>query len=339
MKTTDFAYYVGKYLNLYLPRQRAYSPKTCEEYGRVFSLFIEFLETEENIKILKFRLESFNKEIVESFLNYLEVTRGCCNKTINQRLSVLHSFCSYVIYSNPSQIYSIQRILEVPFRKQKDKIMPYTSPEGIKLILKQIPSNNKIGIRDLAMFSFLYDTGCRVSEVCDMKVKNLNLSSSPYAIIEGKGGKSRIVPLQENQIKILKTYINLYKLNLPENNENSLFPNQYGAKMSRQSVSRALKKYVTEAKIKRPDLIPESFSCHSVRHSAAMALLEANIDLIYIRDFLGHSSVKTTELYLRKSPDHIAKETKAILDVAHSSKIKKNWKNTKVTDWLKSFEY
>lgn len=338
MKTTDFAYYVGKYLNLYLPRQRAYSPKTCEEYGRVFSLLLRFLETEENIKIVRFKLESFNKEIVESFLNYLEVTRGCCNKTINQRLAVIHSFCSYVIYCNPSQLYSIQRILEVPFRKQKDKIMSYTSPEGIKLLLNQIPRNTKIGMRDLAMFSFLYDTGCRVSEVCDMTPKNLRLTSTPFAIIEGKGGKSRIVPLQENQIKILQTYMNLYNLNFPENNENPLFPNQYGNTISRQSVSRALKKYVTAARLKRPDLIPETFSCHSVRHSSAMALLEANIDLIYIRDFLGHSSVKTTEEYLRKSPSHIAKETKSILDVNHNSNIKKNWKNSKVTDWLKSFE-
>jgi integrase len=69
-----------------------------------------------------------------------------------------------------------------------------------------------------------------------------------------------------------------------------------------------------------------------------MALLAANIDLIYIRDFLGHTSVKTTELYLRKDPSHIAKDTRAILDIVNNPEIKKDWKNPKVIDWLKSFE-
>jgi len=337
MKKTDFAYYVGRYLNLYIPTQRSYSDRTCEEYGRVFSLLLKFLNEKEKIKIMKFELKDFNKEIVENFLSYLEIDRNCCNRTINHRLAVIHSFCSYIIYDSPGELYSVQRILEIPFRKQQDKIMSYTTPEGIQLILKQIPQSSRFGKRDLAIFSFLYDSGCRVSEACNLKPKDLRLSSNPTALITGKGGKSRFVPLQEKEVNILKNYMHQFGLDKPENNENPLFPNQYGTKISRQSVSRALKKYVDAARKKRPDLIPEKFSCHAIRHSVAVSLLDANIDLIYIRDFLGHSSVSTTEIYLRKAPSQIAIETRPFLEIGENSKIKKNWENPKVKDWLKKF--
>jgi site-specific recombinase XerD len=338
MKTTDFAYYVGKYLNIYIPSQRAYSDKTCEEYERVFSIFLNFLDQDKQIKIMKFKLNDFTKEIVVEFMGHLKIKRGCCNKTINHRLAVLHSFCHYVVYESPKEIYNIQKILEIHYLKFEQKVMSYTTPEGIKLILNQIPLNTKTGMRDAALFSFMFDTGARVSEVCNIKPKNLKLNSQPIVIITGKGGKSRIVPLQESHVTLLSRYMNEFDLNLPENNEKPLFPNQFGGRITRQSVSRILKKYVDQARIKSPDLIPDKFSCHSVRHSTVMALLEANVDLIYIRDFLGHSSVKTTEIYLEISPSKKKEKTKGILDITPDGKTERKWKNSNVKKWLNSFE-
>ncbi len=338
MKPTDFSYYLNRYLNIYLPTQRCCSDATYIEYCRVFTLLMRFLRDEQHVSINKFALQDFTASMIEKFLCYLKESRNCCNRTINQRLAVIHSFCSYIQLDAPEALYGLQKILAVPFRKTVLKTMSYTTPEGMKLILSRIPKETRTGIRDLAMFSFMYDTGARVSEVCNLKPKDLRLTNPPVSILHGKGNKSRVVPLQDRQVQILRTYLNISSLSKPENNVSPLFPNQSGFRLTRQSVGRILNKYVSEARIQQPDLIPDSFSCHSIRHSSAMSLLQAGVNLIYIRDILGHSSVQTTEVYLRAD----SKQKREALDGIHNvtpenDSIIPKWKNQDVREWLKTF--
>ena len=337
MKPTDFAYYLNRYLNIYLPTQRCCSEATYMEYCRVFTLFMIFLRDEQQVSMNKFVLHDFTTLLVERFLLYLKETRKCCNRTLNQRLAVIHSFCSYIQFDAPEAMYNLQKILAIPFRKAKHKVMSYTTPEGMKMILNQIPNDTKTGIRDLAMFSFMYDTGARVSEVCELKPKDLRLSNPSIAIIHGKGNKTRVVPLQDRQVTILQTYMKRNALLEPQNNEFPLFPNQSGMHLTRQSVGRILKKYVSAARMQHPDLIPELFSCHSMRHSTAMALLQAGVNLIYIRDILGHSSVQTTEMYLRADSKQKREALDGLLNIVPDNFQQAKWKNPDVREWLKTF--
>lgn len=338
MKPTDFAYYLNRYLNVYLPIQRCCSEATYKEYCRVFTLLMIFVRDEKHHNMNKFLLEDFDASLVEQFLAYLKDQRGCGNNTLNQRLAVLHSFCSYIQYDAPEALHNLQKVIAIPFRKTQQKVMSYTTPEGMKLILSQIPRDTRTGARDLAMFSFMYDTGARVSEVCDMRPKDLRLHKPEVAIIHGKGNKSRVVPLQNRQVHILQDYMRKNSLDEQQHNERSLFPNQSGMRMTRQSVGRILHWYVTAARSQAPELVPESFSCHSIRHSTAMALLQAGVNLIYIRDILGHSSVQTTEMYLRAD----LKQKRAALEcLVNSVPIQPSqqarWRNHDIREWLKTF--
>ncbi|MFA6870474.1 MAG: tyrosine-type recombinase/integrase, partial [Methanomethylophilus sp.] len=232
MKQTDFAQYLKKYIRIYLPGIKVCSSRTIEEYDRVFKIFIYFLDEYEKFDALKFTMKLFNKELIEKFLFYLEKERNCSNKTINHRHSVINSFCKFVCREAPSLMFQLQAIIGIPYRKEIQEFRSYATPEGISLILSQVQTCTKTGIRDLAMFSFMYDTGCRVSELCDMKPKNLRLVSSPIVYITGKGGKCRTVPLQQKDVEILGIYMKIYNLNKTNTNECYLFPNHNGYRIT-----------------------------------------------------------------------------------------------------------
>ena len=145
----------------------------------------------------------------------------------------------------------------------------------------------------------MYDTGARVQEMIDLTANSCRFNK-PYILqIIGKGNKSRIVPLMEEQVKILKSYMIENKLSEPFAGEYLLFSNSRKQKFTRAGITHIFLKYVDLARKLNPELIPKNISCHSLRHSKAIHLLQAGVNLVYIRDILGHVSVQTTELYAR----------------------------------------
>ncbi len=183
----------------------------------------------------------------------------------------------------------------------------------------------------------MYDTGSRVQEIIDLTPSAIRLDN-PYTIrITGKGNKTRIVPLLEEQVKILKNYLHEYDLLKPDARLYPLFTNSRQEKLSRPGVTHILLKYANRARVRNPALIPEKLSCHSLRHSKAMHLLQAGVNLVYIRDILGHVSVTTTEVYARADSRQKREALeKAYIDV--SPKELPVWvNNNNLLGWLKSF--
>ena len=334
-----FAYYLNKFLTVYIPSLKNYSSRTFEEYCRVFTIFLRFIAFTQPKKARRFNLEDFSKDCIEDFLIYLKDERGNCNRTINQRLAAINSFCNFVIFESPIEMYELQRIMDIPYRKVEFGEMSYTTAEGIRLILNQINQDSTKGFRDFTMFAFMFDTGARVSEVCDMTPQHLRLTNPDITIIHGKGNKTRIVPLQIEEAKRLKKYMKINSLDSPKKMDNPLFPNNRGAKLTRQSINRILKEYVNKARSINPMLIPDKFSSHSIRHSSAMALLNSGVNMIYIRDILGHSSVSTTEIYLHADSLQKREAIKAVLDIEEDTTIIKKWKSPGILDWLNSQKY
>ncbi|MDO3627164.1 tyrosine-type recombinase/integrase [Mucilaginibacter sp. BT774] len=217
--------------------------------------------------------------------------------------------------------------------------MNYLTVDGIKLLLLQPDPTTTKGRRNLALLSLLYDTGARVSELIDLTPQCIRLNKPFTVIITGKGNKTRVVPLLEEQAAILKNYMNECSLLLPENMQHPLFANYWGEKLTRAGVSNIVNTHVKMAMLVNPTLIPEKISCHSLRHSRAMYLLQAGVNLVYIRDLLGHENIQTTEIYARA--DSKAKREaieKAYTKVAPDVKVKPLWLgNEKLIDFLKSF--
>jgi len=295
------------------------------------------MEQNRKIKAEKLFLKSISKESIVGFLDWLQTERKCSDTTRNLRLAALHSFFRYVQYQNPDNLYEYQRIMAVKLKKTHRTAMNYLTIDGIKLLLEQPDVTSQKGRRDLALLSLMYDTGSRVQEIIDLTPEAIRLDKPYTILIKGKGNKTRIVPLLEEQVKILKYYLIEHGLLKPQARLYPLFSNSRQEKLTRPGVTHIFLKYAHTAREKNMKLIPAKVSCHTLRHSKAMHLLQAGVNLVYIRDILGHVSVQTTEIYARADSRQKREAIeKAYIDV--SPKEEPIWQsNNNLIQWLKSF--
>ncbi len=295
------------------------------------------MKERKGISAERLTLYQITKEIVVEFLGWLEKERRCCAATRNVRLAALHSFFKYLQYQKPENMAEWQRILSIPFKRTEKPTMNYLPVEGIRLLLEGPDQSTRNGRRDLALLSLMYDSGARVQEIIDLTPSMVRLDP-PYTVkLIGKGNKTRIVPLLEQQVKFLRIYMTERKLLEPYANTYPLFSNSRREKLTRAGVNYILAKYTNQARGKAPSLFPEKLSCHCMRHSKAMHLLQSGVNLVYIRDILGHSSVQVTEIYAR-ADSHQKREAieKAYSEV--SPKEVSPWlNNDDLLSWLKSF--
>lgn len=338
MKPTDFSKQLTEYLSKYLPGERGLSYNTISSYKFTFILFISFMEAQKKIKVSKIELRDITKESVVEFLDWLQSNRKCSAATRNVRLAGIHSFFHFLQYRHPENISEWQRILSIKVKKSRTETINYLSVDGIKLLLEQPNTSTHKGRRDLSMLALMYDCAARVQEIIDLEPLSIRLNK-PFTIkIVGKGNKARIVPLMDQEIVHLKGYMKENDLLENQKRRNPLFYNSRQEKLTRAGVNCILLKYASMSRAKNPGLIPDKISCHSLRHSKAMHLLQAGINLVYIRDFLGHESVTTTEIYARAD----SKQKREAIEKAYVGIIKKetpSWmKNDNLLEWLKSFK-
>ena len=297
MKTpTNFAYFLTQYLTQYLPGQLGASSNTIQSYRDAFTLFLRYLKTSEGLLPEKLTLEDCTKRKVEAFLDWLEADRQCCVTTRNQRLAALQAFFRYLQIESPGHLLVCQQILTIRIKRAPKPVMTYLTLEGIQAILSAIDVTQSSGRRDFVLLCLLYDTGARVQELADCVVGDLRLTDPATLRLTGKGNKSRIVPILSQTKSYVKPYLEENHLNMPAMVSHPLFYNRVHEKLTRAGISYILQKYVTCARTTSPNLIPDRISPHSLRHSKAMHLLQSGVNLVYIRDLLGHADISTTEI-------------------------------------------
>ncbi len=297
MKSTDFASYLTKYFTNYLPQQRNVSKNTIYSYRDTFKLLLQYVKNSEHLPAEKITIESLDQNTILGFLNWIENKRMCSISTRNQRLAAIHSFFRYVQYESPTLLQNFHKILSIPFKKVPSAIVEYLKPEAMKYLLSQPDKTTKRGRRDLTLLSTLYDTGARVQELIDIKICDVAVSQPTTIILKGKGDKQRRVPIMKQTALLIDKYIMEQSLSNPYKNTQPLFVNSRGEKLTREGIAYIINKY-NKGKSHVTSL-PLKITPHMFRHSKAMHLLNAGINLIYIRDFLGHVDVKTTETYTR----------------------------------------
>ena len=203
--------------------------------------------------------------------------------------------------------------------------------------MKQPDAKKKSGHRDMVLLSLMYDLGARVQEIADLSVGDVRTDSPATVKITGKGGKTRIVPLMEPTAKIVFQYIADSDLNSSGRRSYPLFPNQGGKKLTRAGIKYILDKYVESARKENPGVLPEVISPHSFRHSKAMHLLHTGVNLVYIRDILGHADLKTTEIYARIDGEMKRKALeKAFTGVVPSEAVPLWQKDGEQLNWLQN---
>ncbi len=299
MKPTDFSKYISDFISRYLPNEKGASANTVAAYRDTFVLLLNFIQDQKGIKIEKLTLDKIRKETIIEFLDWLQKERKCSNSTRNTRLAAIHSFYRYLQYEQLGHLYECQKILSVRFKRIHQQGFRYLTIEGIKLLLKQPDTSTRKGRRDLTLLSLMYDIGARVQEVIDLTPSMVRLNVPPTIKIVGKGNKARLVPMLDAQVEHLKNYLKENRLNEPLANRYPLFFNSRKEKLTRAGINYIVREYCKMAREENKMMFPGIISCHSLRHSKAMHLLQAGVNLVYIRDILGHVSIKTTEIYAR----------------------------------------
>ncbi len=338
MRQTDFARILTRFLSEYLPGQRNVSINTIKSYRDTFKQFIMFYELELNTKPEHITFNKITAETIRKFMLWLEEYRRVSINTRNQRLAAIHSFYRYTQFEQPEIMLECQKILGIPFKKGERKIINYLSQECLKYLLEQPDITKKKGRRDLTLIATLYDTGARVQELIDLKVVDVRLTKPATIMLTGKGNKKRCVPIMERTKNLLENYM-IENLLLENGNQvHPLFYNSRRHPFTRSGIAYILEKYLKQARICYPEIIfPNKIHPHMIRHTKAMHLLEAGVNLIYIRDLLGHVNVTTTEIYMRVSTEIKRK----VLENAYTEIVTQDvpvWEeDTDLLNWLRNF--
>ncbi|MED4378590.1 site-specific integrase [Schinkia azotoformans] len=336
MIPTDLSYHLSKYLLEFLPGTRGLSSNTIASRRDAFALLLVFCRDVKDIPVEKVKIQTLSTDLITEYLDWLEVTRGCCAATRNQRLTSIKAFFKYLQSVTPEHLLLCQQIMSMPLKKTTTGNIGYLTLDGIKVILDSVDSSTRSGRRDLVLLSVLYDSGARVQELADLTVGDIHLKKPRTLSLTGKGQKKRIVPIMEPTARLLEQYLAENNLDDTSKKQKPLFSNRSGKKLTRAGITYILEKYVNHIRELYPELIPDVVSVHSFRHSKAMHMLQAGVPLIYIRDFLGHEEISTTEIYARCDGKMKREAFESAYSEVHSSQLPV-WKQDKdLLVWLKS---
>lgn len=299
-KDGSFFKYVRSFLTVYLPRNKCYSPNTIKSYRDTINLLRIFLREQKKIPFTEITFDMINHALVYEFLEWLHSSRNCSVSTRNQRLAALKSFLHYCSIEDPLLVVIYMDVQSITALRDTKKGVSYMTQNALKSILSQPNVKNKFGLRNRFFMIVMYDTGGRIQEILDLKLRDICLELDiPCIYLTGKGNKVRAVPLMEKTVLHLKEYLKVFHPTYMENADAYLFytviKGQKGI-MSPDNVSVFIKKYAEQARISCPE-VPEKVHAHLFRHSRAMHLYQSGIPLSYIKDFLGHVSATTTSIY------------------------------------------
>ncbi|WCK52498.1 site-specific integrase [Aneurinibacillus sp. Ricciae_BoGa-3] len=332
MKPTNFSYHLTGYLAKYLPGRAGISRNIIQSYRDTFSLLLRFCLEIKEVLVEKIVIDTLTKDIIDEFLTWIEMERQCSISTRNQRLAAIHSFYKYLQMEAPEHIYRCQQILAIPVKRTSTRSIEFLTLDGIKAILDIPDTTTMAGRRNHVLLSLMYDTGARVQEIADLVVSDVRLSNPATVKLTGKGNKSRIVPLMTPTVKLLEQYLSENDMKKASHGQNPLFQNRSRGKLTRAGITYILKRCVDEARVQHPELIPNSISPHSFRHSKAMHLLQSGVNLVYL---LGHVSIKTTEVYARADSEMKRRALEDAYQGVTSSEMPIWQQNNDLLKWLK----
>lgn len=336
MKPTDFAQALTTYLSSYLPGQKNASLHTIQSYRDTFKLLLRYCQCVRGLAIERLSLSDLDDQLIIGFLEWLETKRHNQIATRNQRLACIHAFYRYLQTEDPTGLWSYQKILALPMKKTPRPVIAHLTPDALQLLLAQPDRATRNGRRDATLLAVLYDTGARVQELLDLRVRDIRLEPPPLLNLTGKGNKARQVPLMAPTTKLLSRYLDEWHLERNGTQDGPVFFNRRRQKMTRAGVAFILEKYAAQARRHSTD-IPEHVTPHALRHSKAMHLLQSGVNLIYIRDLMGHTDIATTEIYARADTELKRKALEQVYPSLISDELPDWTKDDALLEWLSRF--
>lgn len=297
------------YLRDYMPRQRGYSPHSCETYAYGFRLLFTFAAKRTVTRPSQLHLEQLDAKLILGFLTHIEGERGNGAGTRNLRLAAIKSFMRYVEYRVPSALEQIGQIQAIPTKRHDQRLIRHLTMEEVRAILNAPDITTRLGIRDQAMLHLCFAAGLRVSELIGASLENLSLRRPASILIRGKGRKERSLPLWKETTADLRAWLAVRG----NTRASDLFVNAEGAPMTRAGFEYVLDKHTRAAAKNCRSLVGRSVSPHQLRHSCAVIMLQATGDIRKVALWLGHADIRTTEVYLRMDATKKLEAVEAVL--------------------------
>jgi integrase/recombinase XerD len=277
-----------------LLNQQSVSPHTVTAYRDAFRLLLAFVRRRRRMPAAELSLEHLDAPMVLDFLKHLETERGNSVRTRNARLVAIRAFFDYAGARDPTALLLAQRIRAIPQKRFNRPLLGHLTRPETEAVIDAPDGTRWSGRRDRAMFLVMYNTGTRVSEVIGLRRRDLHLETSAHVHVHGKGRKDRCIPLWKATAHVLTEWLRETAVS----EDTPLFPNRHGLPLSRSGVEDRLQRAVVRATQRCPSLRDKNVSPHTLRHTTAMHLLQADVDVTLIALWLGHESSETTHQYV-----------------------------------------
>jgi site-specific recombinase XerD len=274
--------------------QLAASPNTIAAYRDTFRLLLQFASDLTGKPPTKLAVEQVDVTLVGDFLMHVENKRGNSARSRNARLAAIRSFFRFVAMKEPAHLLHCQKILAMPGKRYERRIVEFLDRAEMNALLAAPDRATWAGRRDHAILSVALQTGLRVSEIANLRRRDIVTGTGAHVRCEGKGRKQRCTPLRPEVMKVLDVWLK-ERAGL---DDDPLFPTMRGTKLSRDALECLVKKHTSAASKSCPSLIGKRVSPHVLRHSTAMELLHHGVDQSVIALWLGHESVETTQMYM-----------------------------------------
>lgn len=280
------------FLGRYLPRHRGFSPDTIASYATSLRFLLDEVKSR-----CEYPYRLGVPEVLK-FLDGLERRRGNKPQSRNVRLAALKCFWKAMLLRDPANRDRYEQLLAVPFKRAQKQSPDYLETAELTRLFRMVDPSSPKGFRDLTMLRYFYNTGSRISEVAKAKIGWFSLDGEPEVLIRGKGGKCRTCPLWVSTAEMLKVYLRQEREAPRKGFEDFLFITRLGTAFDRKSLWRLVKGYLKRAAADMPSLRHKRLTVHSLRHTTAVFLLRAGVDINVIKCWLGHADFETTSGYL-----------------------------------------
>ena len=307
---------IRNFLEIYLPTYRHAGENTVKSYRTGLNQYLDYVSSKKQISRFAVTGAMFSYDMVTEYLHWLSVDRKVSSATCNNRLAVIRAFISYASACKPEYIDLKSRLSQIKGKKndQFGKV-DYMSEAAVKALMEAPDVSTTAGLTDQFMMVMLYDTGARIQEILSLRLCDLKIDKTPTAIIHGKGGKTRIVPLMPETVKHLKKYLSVLHPDEHMHSESYLFFTRHkGQKvqMCDDTARYRIQRYAAAAKENCPD-VPDNPHPHMWRHTRAMHLYQHGMDLERISQWLGHSQLETTLIHAHSDTEDKRKAIAAAL--------------------------
>lgn len=301
---TVLAHNLLRFFQDYLPTQRGMRLHTIRSYRDAMLLFLRFTAKDTHRRIEALEIADFTAERVTRFLRHLEIDRHNGITTRNARLAALHTFARFLIMSVPERMATYQRVLGIPFKRGAERMpVDYLEMGEVEALLNAVDRTTASGRRDYALFALMLNTGARVQEILNLKGRDVRFDPPHQVRLLGKGNKVRLCPIWPRTAKLLQDLVSERAKPSDEDlAERYLFQNNRGEQLTRFGVRYLLRKYLPKP-LRGANGLRKGLHPHCLRHTTAVYLLKAGVDLATISQWLGHAGLNTTMRYARADMD------------------------------------